>query len=235
MHQITAYGGLKGKVPFHQAIPQSPGFLPIPDIIQQDAIYAKTLQSASQITGRNITTLQQLRSLSTSDLYYTNCLAVAVPPYGLFTYGPVVDGKFVPCLPGELFLTGQFDTSLNLMIGHTADEGLFFSSPYIQNNADFSGYVSTLIPSADGKTVSYITEVLYPPVFDGSHGYTSQIRRTDLLLSELGFTCNTRFMDLAYGNKTFSYLFSVPPALHGDDNQYGKYLIPLPKLNDKPI
>lgn len=223
MHQVTAYGGLKGKVPFHQAIPQSPGFQPIPGTIQQEAIYAKTLQSASQITGRNITTLQQLRSLSALDLYYTNCLAVAVPSYGLFTYGPVVDGKFVPRLPGELFLTGQFDTSLNLMIGHSADEGLLFSSPYIQNNTDFAGYVSTVLPSADAETVDYITEVLYPPIFDGSHGYASQILRTDLFFSELAFTCNTRFMDLAYGNKTFSYLFSVPPALHGDDNQYGKY------------
>jgi carboxylesterase type B len=232
-HQIIAYGGLKGRVPFHQAIPQSPGFQPIPGTIQQEAIYDKTLQSASQITGRNITTLQQLRGLSALDLYYTNCLAVAVPLYGLFTYGPVVDGQFVPRLPGELFLTGQFDRSLNLMIGHTADEGLLFSSPYIQNNADFADYVSTLIPSADAKTIDYITKVLYPPVFDGSYGYTSQILRTDLLLSEFGFTCNTRFMDLAYGNKTFSYLFSVPPALHGADNQCGKsYLILLPKLND---
>lgn len=222
MHQITAYGGLKGKVPFRQAIPQSPGFLPVPGTIQQEAIYATTLQSASQITGRNITTLQQLRSLSALDLYYTNCLAVAVSPYGQFTYGPVVDGKFVPRLPGELFLTGQFDRSLNLMIGHMADEGLLFSSPYIQDNADFAAYVGTLIPSADAKTVDYITEALYPPVFDGSHGYTSQILRNDLLLSEFCFTCNTRFMDLAYGNKTFSYLFSVPPALHGVDNQYGK-------------
>jgi carboxylesterase type B len=236
MHQITAYGGLKGKVPFHQAIPQSPGFQPIPGTTQQEAIYAQALQSASQITGRNITTLQQLRGLSALDLYYANCLAVAAPPYGLFTYGPVVDGKFVPRLPGELFLAGQFDRSLNLMIGHTADEGLLFSSPYIQNNADFADYVSTLIPSADAKTIDYITEVLYPPAFDGSHGYTSQILRTDLLLSEFGFTCNTRSMDLAYGNKTFSYLFSVPPALHGADNQYGKsYLILLPKLNDNLV
>jgi carboxylesterase type B len=234
MHQITAYGGLKGKVPFQWAIPQSPMLQPIPGTIQQEAIYTKTLQSASQITGRNITTLQQLRSLSASKLYYTNCLAVAVPPYGLFTFGPALDGKFAPRLPGELFLTGQFGTSLNLMIGHSANEGLLFSSPNIQNDTDFADYVSMVIPSADAETVDYITKVLYSPVFDGSNGYTSQILRTDLLFSELAFTCNTRFIDLAYGNKTFSYLFSVPPALHGDDNPYCKYLTsPLTRPNNR--
>ncbi|KIM96619.1 hypothetical protein OIDMADRAFT_170366 [Oidiodendron maius Zn] len=220
MHQITAYGGLKGKVPFQQAIAQSPGYQPIPGCVQQESIFQKTLQSASQITGRNISTLRELRSLSALDLYYTNCLAIAVPTYGLFTYSPVVDGKFAPRLPSELLLTGQFDHSLNLMLGHNADEGLLFTSPYVQNNSDLDNYVSSVFPSASQDTVKYITEVLYPPVFDGSLGYTSQIRRLDLLFSELAFTCNTRYMDLAFANKTYSYLFSVPPALHGDDNQY---------------
>ena len=224
MHQVTAYGGLKGKVPFQQAIAQSPGYQPIPGSVQQESIFRKTLQSASQITGRNISTLQELRGLSALDLYYTNCLAIAVPTYGLFTYGPVVDGKFAPRLPSELLLTGQFDHSLNLMLGHNADEGLLFTSPYVQNNSDFDNYVSSVFPSASEETVNYITEVLYPPVFDGSFGYTSQFRRLDLLFSELAFTCNTRYMDLAFANKTYSYLFSVPPALHGDDNQYRKYL-----------
>jgi hypothetical protein len=146
---------------------------------------------------------------------------MALPVYGLFTYGPVADGKFAPCLPGELFLTGQFDTSFKLLIGHSADEGLIFSSPYIQNNTDFVNYIRGLFPSADAETVRYISEVMYPPIFDGSHGYTSQIRRLDLLF-ELGFTCNTRYMELAFGNKTFSYLFSVPPALHGDDNPHSE-------------
>lgn len=34
------------------------------------------------------------------------------------------------------------------------------------------------------------------------------------------FSCNTRYLDLAYGNQTFAYEFSVPPALHGQDIPY---------------
>lgn len=73
--------------------------------------------------------------------------------------------------------------------------------------------------------LSYITEVLYPPVFDGSQaqGYTNNIDRSSALIAELVFTCNTFYLDKAYGNNTYSYLFSVPPALHGNDVRYTFY------------
>jgi hypothetical protein len=96
MHHITSYGGLKEEASFQRAIAQSPGFHPVPGNAEQEAMYAKTLASASQITGKNIISLSGPRGLSEADLYYTNCLVVAISIYGLFSYGPVVDGKIVP-------------------------------------------------------------------------------------------------------------------------------------------
>lgn len=53
------------------------------------------------------------------------------------TLGPVVDGSFVPELPGLLLLHNRFDGDINIMIGHNGDEGLGF--PFISNSSAFEG------------------------------------------------------------------------------------------------
>jgi carboxylesterase type B len=220
MHQITAYGGLKGKVPFQQAISQSPGFLPMNSNAMIESIYQQTLQVASLVTSRSIKTTQDLRAMSDMELYYTNVILVGTSPYGSFTFGPVVDGKFVPKLPGELLLHGQFDSSVKVMVGHNLNEGLTFASPFISNESSFATYVRQTIPAASSAVINTITQTLYPPVFDGTYGYKNQLERTSLLISEFSFTCNTRYLDLAYMNQTYSYYFTVPPGFHGEDIAY---------------
>lgn len=142
------------------------------------------------------------------------------PPTEVPTFGPTVDSAFVPKLLGELLLHGQFDKSLKVMVGRNLNEGLSFSPRFIQNDTTFVNYVRQSLPAATTAMINYITEAMYPPVFDGSYGYTDQLGRTSLMLSELSFTCNTHYLDLAYLNKTYSYYFTVPPGLHGEDVAY---------------
>ena len=101
------------------------------------------------------------------------------------------------------------------MVGHNADEGLLFTSPFVTNNTAYDLYLATSFPTINPAVLDYIANVLYPPVFNGSYPYASQIGRTILSISESTFTCNTVYLDHAFGNKTYSYQFSVPPALHG--------------------
>jgi hypothetical protein len=42
--------------------------------------------------------------------------------------GPVVDGTFVPALPGKLLLQGAFDHGVKVMVGHNFDEVLLIST-----------------------------------------------------------------------------------------------------------
>ena len=117
MHQITAYGGAKGPVPFQQAVPQSPGFQPLPSNQQQEG----TLDAYLALL--NVSTIGEARQLPYSALQTANIIHIGLESaYGTFTYGPTVDGDFVPQLPGLLLLHGQYDKSLRLMIGHNADE-----------------------------------------------------------------------------------------------------------------
>ena len=81
MHQITAYGGLKGPVPFHQAISQSPGFQPTPSAYHEESIFQKFLSTA------NVQTLEQARALSSEQLQFVNWKIVGESyPYGTFTF-----------------------------------------------------------------------------------------------------------------------------------------------------
>ena len=66
---------------------------------------------------------------------------------------------------------------------------------------------------------------MYPAVFVSTQaqGYTNNIDRASALVAELSFTCNTFYLDKAFKNQTYAYLFSAPPALHGFDVPYTFY------------
>ena len=82
-----------------------------------------------------MTTLHAARQLPLSALVAANLMQVGLQSqYGFFTYGPVVDGSFAPKLPGQLLLDGSFDKHLKVMVGHNADEGLFFTNPAVTND-----------------------------------------------------------------------------------------------------
>ncbi|KAJ5083042.1 hypothetical protein N7532_012085 [Penicillium argentinense] len=215
LHQITAYGGKKGPAPFQQAILQSPAWLPIVSDAQQEQTLQQFLQAL------NVSSIEEARRLPSDTLIKGNALQIATQSfYGSFVFGPVVDGTFVPAMPGQLLLSGDFDQDLNIMVGHNADEGLAFTSP----NATQSSYLATMLkqmfPSIQPNVTRYITEVLYPAKYDGKWGYTNPLARAALTLSDATIQCNTDYLNRAYQNQTYAYQFSIPPALHGQDVLY---------------
>ncbi|KAF2175594.1 alpha/beta-hydrolase [Zopfia rhizophila CBS 207.26] len=218
MHQITAYGGLKGPVPFQQAVPQSPGWLPMSSQVQQEDTYQRLLN----IT--NSSSLAELRALSSEEIIRANYLQVTYDsPYGTYTYGPVVDGFFTPQQPGQLLAQGHFDKSLRVMVGHNTNEGTYFTPPYINSTAAAVAQIRSVFPHIPNSSVEHISETLYPAVFDGTYPYTSEFQRASLLTSEAIFTCNTHYLGTGFKNETYSYLFAIPPAFHGLDVPYTYY------------
>lgn len=71
----------------------------------------------------------------------------------------------------------------------TCLQGLLFTSPFVQNNSAFTAAIERTLPTVAGlpAVLNHITNVLYPPIFDGSQamGYTDQIGRASALTSEL--------------------------------------------------
>ncbi|TKX25031.1 hypothetical protein C1H76_2741 [Elsinoe australis] len=220
-HQITAFGGERGNVPFQRAVPQSPGFSLLPSPSVQEEIYN------SFLVAGNFTSLAAARSASFAQIQTANIITTGGAAYGGFTYGPVVDGIFAPALPGQLLARGQFDQDVSILVGQNANEGLLFTSPFIQTETDLRNAIITALPTiaAFPDQLNFILNDLYPPVFDGSQaqGYRDNIARSAAITAELAFICNTFYLDKAYGNNTYSYLFAVPPALHGQDVPYSYY------------
>lgn len=142
LHQITAYGGHQSDEKlFHQAIIQSPGFVPYPSQLHQEKTFRRFLEAA------NAKNLSHARQMSTLDLINANAAVILDSNYGAFTFGtesplyarksvnhmrdlniyltgsgPAVDGNLVPDMPGRLFQQRKFDGGINVMVGHTAAE-----------------------------------------------------------------------------------------------------------------
>jgi cholinesterase len=106
MHQITAFGGRRGRAPFQQAIIQSPAFSVQTDV---NIAYAQVFATASALAGQVVNTVGELRGLNFSVLKQANEAVIRNSPYGSWAFNPTVDGEFVPNLPGILLMNGEFD------------------------------------------------------------------------------------------------------------------------------
>ena len=150
-----------------------------------------------------------------------------------------MDDKLIPDQPQKLLLEGKFDPSLRLMIGQNSNEvrlaaveigreastdqdlqGLSVIPPNVQTNDVFNEYITEFFLNANASTISYITDVLYPNILDGSHGYTTQLERVSLVMAEHIYTCSTSDLATAYKGATFNYEFAVPPGTHASDVPY---------------
>jgi carboxylesterase type B len=117
-------------VPFQRAIIQSPGFSPALQQAEQET----ALQNFLDIL--NVSSIEAVRALPSANLIAANAYQIATQShYSLFTYGPAVDGTFVPALPGQLLLQGKFYQAVEVMVSSNDDKGLIFISPTDQTAA----------------------------------------------------------------------------------------------------
>jgi carboxylesterase type B len=156
-------------------------------------------------------------------LISVNANQILYSPYSQYTYGPTVDGIFVPANPGLLLSAGAFSKDIKIMTGHNTNEGVLFANPTVRTDAQLEAYLAFSYPGISSDIVTYVTQTLYPAIYDGSMPYTNGLERTFLIVTESIFTCNTNLLARAFGNKTYNYQFEVFPALHGFDIDYTFY------------
>jgi carboxylesterase type B len=208
---LTAFGGMEGPVPFAQAITQSTGYIPEPGNVQSE----DNLNAFLSLL--NVSTLDEARQLPASAIIEANSRQIQASLNGSYTYTPTVDGALIPAFPGHLLQNGQFDHSVKVLTGHNAAEGLFFADPSVQDDCAFMTWLEGVLPNIIPSAASYITNTLYPPIFDGTQGYSSQFERQAVLFGDLALDCNSVFLAQALEDQNYAYEFSVPPGLHTQD------------------
>ncbi len=197
-HHLASYGGQGSPVPFAQALLASPAFYPVPNITQYLPAHQRFFAAL------NVTTLAEARQLPFEKLVLANLAVVWNSAYGSNSFGPVVDGGYVPTLPGLAFLNGSFHKDVKIFTTHNTDEGFLFSSPLVNTSLAFAASVKDQFPFISDNALQYVTQTLYPPVYDGSSGYTNDFERNVAMIQDSNFICNSNYIDRAYGNKTFS-------------------------------
>jgi len=137
--------------------------------------------------------------------------------------GPVVDGSFAPDIPTVLLANNHFDDFINVITGHNLDEGTLFTDPSLTNDSTYRRWLNDQIPGISESAFMEITKVLYPPIFNGTYGYTTQFGRAALTIGDFFINCNSYSLNSAFGGASFAYQFAVPPGLHGEDTAYTFY------------
>lgn len=168
LHQLTAFGGRRGPVPFQQIITQSAGFIPASSKQAKEDVLQAFLAPA------NASSLAELRDLPSDHLIAANNIITRQLYQGAFH--PAVDGVFIPEENSRMLLSGKFDYVRGL-IGTNADEGVLFGDPRINTSSDYAAYLRTVVPGITDASAAFMQEELYPPIFDGSQGYTNDFER----------------------------------------------------------
>lgn len=223
--QLQAFGTTLETNLMQRAILQSPAQRPASDA----ALYAQVF--AQFRTAANLTSVAAARTLSTQQLQSLNRLIVGNAAFGAFTFGPSIDGDFLPANQFSMLQTGRFARNVDVIVAHNANEGLLFTDPRVQDNNALIAYLSALMPSVNPGTIQNIATNLYPEDFSGALGYTTPTERLALLNSEAIVGCNSNALqkafasvlqaaDLANAGAASGYLFSVSPAIHAQDLAY---------------
>ena len=121
------------------------------------------------------------------------------------------------------------------MVGHNILEGLEFMDPFARDEAIFEADLRIYEPSISNAALQHISQILYPPIYNGSYPYLDAIARMEVLITEAFFTCNTNWLATAFAGRSWSYIFSVPPSLHGDDIPYTYFNGPIATVKNDTL
>ncbi|OWO97547.1 hypothetical protein B2J93_658 [Marssonina coronariae] len=232
LHHITAGGGRREYAPeFQRAILQSPGFFPQPNSSHDDYIYSEYLRR----TGA--TDLEGLKNLDTSILQKINAEMTYESPYGIFNFGPTIDGDFVPELPSKLLgdPSGPYHKDISLLVGHTSFDGLLFTPPWIRTRAHLKTHARKLYPGITEEALAYIDGHYPIRQFQSKFPFLPLVAQMKIanvsdFLDDIAIQCNSYYLTEAMNANAmapvFRYVFNTLPAIHGYDAGYTYYPSP---------
>lgn len=99
------------------------------------------------------------------------------------------------------------------MAAHNSFEAAPFVPSTIASEADLIEALMASFPEV--ANLMHVLDTLYP-----ASAYQKAFLRGVQLVSDVDFSCTTRYLALALGNQTCNYIFAVPPGYHAQDTSY---------------
>ncbi|KAI1079752.1 alpha/beta-hydrolase [Whalleya microplaca] len=204
---------------------------------------------ADDVVASNSSVFDCLVSADTVVLQNASAEVTASGIYGQWAFLPVTDGTFIKERPTEQLLKGGEVNGVRVLVGHNANEAVYFVPFNITSGDTFRGWLQTNYPLLSEENVTSILELYSVPsassgILTNSDGQHEPFSTTNSgwavgwqqaavnLYAESTFVCPSYWLSDAYGAKqnknAWHYQFSVPPAPHGSD------LVPLkadPEIN----
>ncbi|KAL6862244.1 alpha/beta-hydrolase [Trichoderma novae-zelandiae] len=220
MYHLLAHEG-KRAVPFKRAIVQSIPLTTLIDPAQQE----RNFQTFLSIL--NVTSLDEARRLPSSALIAANIQQIGAAPYNDFAFNPSVDNDYISGPPAPSLLKGCFAKNVPLLSSHTSYEGALFTDPRtIGNETALAQTLRDVYPLITEQDIGYALNTLYPPVYNGSQPYTTDVDREILMANEMYFAAahQSLLQSTSHrGTEVYAWEFSVFPAIHGSDIPYTFY------------
>ena len=205
--------------PFSAAIAEYPWWQPLLNTREQGRQYFTALNLAG------VNDLNGLRSLPSSTLAYLNQADInASYPgpgagYGVYWYGPVVDGKFIRNLPDQEFKQGNFQ-KVPLIVDHDAYEGYIFSNKSQTTQVAETADAMDLFPYAGPSFFSRLYQ-LYPISSYNSTFFQRQTWFGDFIINCPTYQMATAMSDQSYNSSAvFKMVFAAGSELHGATSDF---------------
>ncbi|KAJ3492800.1 hypothetical protein NLG97_g5135 [Lecanicillium saksenae] len=200
------------KAPFSQVISQSPAMNP--------TIAAPAGAFEEFLSRLNVSSLAEARELDSAAVIRANSEQVGAAPPTSYVFGAVKDAKSMPAHLDVLFHRGEFDKSVKVLSSVNTLEGGFFFDPTAKTDDAVRKVITNGIPNFNATLLDELANQIYPPIFDGSQGYTDNQSRQISINGDAYFYCNFLALNEATKGAAHAYEFGVSPGVHTQDLAY---------------
>ncbi|KAH9219016.1 putative carboxylesterase [Leptodontidium sp. 2 PMI_412] len=230
--QVLANGNSSPRL-FSKAVASSPFWSKTYkyDSIESQTVY-DTFANLSGCAGP-----ESLKCLKTADLQVLRTAALQIAgsnefTTSSFTWGPVIDGKFLKKPLSELTKKGDVDIDLgwgfynthegeNFIPPGLANEASSGTPPFNSSTASFDGWVKGFLPKFSDRNLRRLKEQ-YPAVgsTETISSYNTTYVRAGLIFRDVVLACPAYWMARGARKKSYVGEYTISPAKHASDTQF---------------
>jgi carboxylesterase type B len=205
VHHLTSNGG-RGELPFKRAYVESPGIIPA----------TRETQNAGAVdflAALGVPSFAEARKMDSTQIIRANADVIYGAKTSNFKYSPQAAGDYINNTAFTALRDGLVHGGVDLLVSHTANEGVVFMPTYATTDAAFTQYLAETFPNATESEIQHLVNDLYPlSAYDGQWH-----KRNTAFVGDYGLNCYTNALAHAYRGRTHNYEWDVFPALHGYD------------------